>query len=91
MVKIGKYNYELSDKKDKKLMVIVNNKKIHFGQKGYSHFFDRSGLLNKSLNHKDEKRRKAYRKRHSGILLKNGKRAIDDPNQPAWHSFRILW
>jgi hypothetical protein len=33
MVKVGNYNYELSTKKDKKLMTVVNGKTIHFGDK----------------------------------------------------------
>ena len=91
MVKIGNYNYELSDKKDKKLMVIVNNKKIHFGQKGYEHFFDRSGLLNKSLNHKDEKRRERYLKRSKGIKDKKGNLTYKNPESANFHSIKILW
>lgn len=91
MVKIGKYNYELSDKKDKKLMVIVNNKKIHFGQKGYEHFFDKTRLLNKSLNHKDEKRRERYLKRSKGIKDKKGNLTYKNPESANFHSIKILW
>ncbi len=91
MVKIGSYNYELSDKKDKKLMVIVNNKKIHFGQIGYDHFFDRSGLLDKKLNHKDEKRRKLYLKRSKGIKDKKGNLTYKSPESANFHSINILW
>lgn len=91
MVKIGKYDYQLSDKKDKKLKVIVNNKTIHFGASGYQHYYDRTELLDKKLNHKDNARREKYRLRHKKILLKNGKPAYLDPNQPAYHSYYILW
>ena len=62
-VKIGKYEYEKSTKKGKKLMVKVNNKTIHFGNINYQHFKDKTGLLPKSLNHGDKKRRDNYLKR----------------------------
>ena len=45
MVKIGKYDYKLSTRKDKKLMTEVNGKVIHFGQQGYEHFFDKTWTL----------------------------------------------
>lgn len=91
MVKIGKYEYFLSEKKDKKLMVIVNNKKIHFGQKGYEHFFDKTGLLDKKLNHKDEQRRERYLKRSKGIKDKNGNLTYKNPESANFHSINILW
>lgn len=91
MVKIGKYEYLLSDKKDKKLMVIVNNKKIYFGQKGYEHFFDKTGLLDKKLNHKDEKRKERYLKRSKGIKDKNGNLTYKNPESANFHSINILW
>ena len=40
MVKVGKYNYELSTKKDKKLMTVVNGKVLHFGD-AYSQSYTR--------------------------------------------------
>ena len=38
MVKVGKYDYEKSTRKGKKLMVKVNNKTIHFGNDKYEHY-----------------------------------------------------
>jgi len=90
-VKVGKYEYMKSSRPGKKLMVKVDNKLIHFGDINAEHYFDKSGLLDKKLNHMDAKRRENYRKRHSAIKLKNGKLAISNPNQPAWHSYNILW
>jgi hypothetical protein len=90
MVKIGKYTYEKSTKPDKKLMVIVDGKKIHFGSSKMEHYKDRTGIW-KDKDHFDKKRRESFRKRISGIKLKDGSRAIDDPKSPAWHSLRILW
>jgi len=37
MVKVGKYNYEKSTRKDKKLMTVVNGKTIHFGNSSMQH------------------------------------------------------
>jgi len=93
MVKIGKYNYELSTRKNKKLMVKIGDKMVHFGSKIplMGHYFDKTELLPKSLNHKDEKRRASYRARHGGIKLKDGSLAIKNPNQPAYHALKILW
>ena len=41
--------------------------------------------------HHSKKRRKLFRKRMSGVLLKNGKRAIDKKYSPAWYSYYITW
>lgn len=41
--------------------------------------------------HHNKKRRSNYRKRHSGILLKNGSRAIDKKWSPAWLSYHVTW
>jgi hypothetical protein len=43
-----------SKRKDKKWMVVVDNKKIHFGAKGYSDY----------TKHKDPDRKKRYIARH---------------------------
>ena len=91
MVKIGKYEYARSTRKDKKLMTTVDGKTIHFGASGMEHYYDKTGLLDTKLNHKNKERRELYKKRHSAIKLKDGSRAIDDPKQPAYHSLKILW
>lgn len=91
MSKVGRYTYFLSNRKGKKLYTVVNGKQVHFGASGMEHYYDRTGLLPKVLNHKDTKRRERYRRRHGAIKLKNGKLAINDPGSPAYHSLRILW
>jgi hypothetical protein len=91
MVKVGKYNYELSTRKDKKLMTKVGDKVVHFGQKGYEHFFDKTGLLPKNLNHKDQMRRENYLARSAVIRNKAGELTMNDPTSPNYHSIRILW
>ena len=89
MVKIGKYNYEKSTNDKKKLMVIVNGKKIHFGSRDMEHYKDKTGIW-KNKDHNDAKRRKNYLARSAGIKGKNGL-TKDDPNSANYHSRRILW
>jgi len=91
MVKIGKYSYFISDKIGKKLYTVVNDKKIYFGATAYEHFKDATGLLPKSQNHLDEKRRKSYLARASKIKNKAGALTVNDPNSPNYHAIRILW
>ena len=90
MVKIGKFNYEKSTRKDKKLMVIVDGKKIHFGARTMQHYKDKTGLW-KELDHLDKKRRKNYLARSGNIRNKEGKLTKDIESSPNYHSIRILW
>lgn len=93
MVKIGKYDYMKSTRKDKKLMVRVDNKLIHFGgdpRKGIQHYKDKTKIWS-SLNHGDEKRRANYLKRSGGIKNKKNEYTKDTPTSPNYHSIRILW
>jgi hypothetical protein len=85
MVKINGYDYQLSNRKYKKLKVFVNGKWVHFGDNRYDHYYDKTGLLPKSMNHKDEKRRLNYLKRAMGQAN------ADDPNSASWHAVRLLW
>jgi hypothetical protein len=89
-VKVGKYTYEKSDKKNKKLMTVVNNKTVHFGDIRYQHFKDKTGIWSK-LDHGDQKRRKNYLNRAGGIRNKAGKLTSQDPSSPNYHAIRILW
>ena len=91
MVKVGKYNYELSTAKGKKLMVVVNGKIIHFGASGMEHFKDKTGLLPKNLNHGDKERRKNYLTRTAKIKDGKGKLTKDNPNSANFHARRVLW
>ena len=89
-VKIGKYVYERSNRKNKKLMTVVDDKKIHFGFSGMGHFKDKTGIW-KSLDHNDPKRRKNYLTRTAGIKTKDGKLTKDLPSSANYHARRILW
>jgi hypothetical protein len=90
-VKIGDYEYQISNKKNKKLMTIVDGKKVHFGDKNMQHYHDKTELLDKSLNHGDEKRKEKYLKRAKGIKNKNGDLVYNDPRSANFHSINILW
>lgn len=78
-----------SDKPTKKLKATFKDpktnrlKNIHFGASGYQHYFDRTHLLDKKLNHLDLKRRDAYRKRHRGDNLTS--------LSPGFFSWFFLW
>ena len=94
MVRVGRFDYSKSTKPEKKLMVIVekNGKKrtIHFGARSMGHFKDKTGIW-KSKDHGDKDRRKSFRARMSGIIRKDGTKAVSDPMSPAYHALRILW
>jgi len=87
---IDGYEYSLSKNKNKKLKVVVNGTTIHFGDDRYSHFKDMSGLLPKSQNHGDPKRRASYLARATKIKDSTGL-AYLNPKSPAYHSVKILW
>ena len=67
-------------------------KNVSFGNVDYEQYKDSSPLkLYKNKDHGDPKRRDAYRKRHAGIIKKDGTRAIDKKYSPAWFSYHYLW
>lgn len=90
MVKIGKFEYFLSDRKDKKLKVKVNDKWVHFGS-NLEHYYDKTGLLDPKLNHKDKERRKNFLKRSKGIKNKKGEYTWNKPAYSNFHARTILW
>lgn len=90
MVKVGKYNYEKSTRPNKKLMVEVNGKRLHFGDRNAEHYKDKTGIWS-SKDHLDKERRKNYRKRASGIRNKRGELTYLDPTYPNYHAYNVLW
>jgi hypothetical protein len=71
-----------STRAGKKLMLVLpNGRAVHFGYCG-SHTYAEGASSQK---------RDAYRKRHSAIILKTGKRAIDVRLSPAYLSYHLLW
>lgn len=90
MPKVGRYNYEKSTAKGKKLMVKVKGKTIHFGDKNMEQFKDKTGIW-KSKDHGDPERRKSFLARSKGIKKKDGSLAWKDPMSPNYHAVRVLW
>ena len=90
MIKVGKYEYSKSNRKNKKLKVIVNGKVINFGDKRYKHFKDATGIWSK-LDHLNINRKENYLKRAKGIKNKKGELTWLNPESANYHATRILW
>ena len=91
MVKINGLEYQLSDRKNKKLKVYVDGKWVHFGDSRMEHYYDKTKLLNPKLNHLDKDRRKNYLSRAKGIKDKEGNLTYKNKLSPNHYSVRILW
>lgn len=79
-----------SDRKNKKYMINVDGKIIHFGDLRYEHFKDKLGHY-KDLDHNDPIRRKRYLARAKGIRDKDGNLTWNNPMSPTHWSIKILW
>lgn len=76
------YEYvRLSEKPDKKIVIRINGKTIHFGQKGSQTFIEGAS----------EKKRDAYRARASKITNKKGEYTYLIPFTNNYLSYHILW
>lgn len=70
------HGFEVSHTKNKKYDAILLNKltkkflRVPFGDKRYEQYHDKALGVYSSLDHHDEKRRAAYRKRHDGEQLR---------------------
>lgn len=80
MVKKDGFEFLKSTRQNKKYMVRVNNKLVHFGDKRYEHYKDKIGLY-KNLDHGDITRKKAYYARHGKA----------EKYSPKWFSHKYLW
>jgi hypothetical protein len=78
---LGATFFDISDRKNKRYYVIYEDKKIHFGSKDGTTFID----------HKDEKKRTAWKARHSKILNKDGVKVITLKTSPSYWANVILW
>jgi len=83
--------FEKSEKKNKKLKVFYNNNWIHFGDDRYQHFFDKTFLLPKSMNHNNPIRQQNYLNRASNIRDKEGNLTAYDKNSPNYYAINYLW
>lgn len=79
-----------SEKPNKKLKVKVGEKWVHFGDKRYGQYKDKTGIY-KDLDHLDEIRRYNYLRRSMGIRDKKGNLTMNNPNSPNYWSIKILW
>jgi len=84
--------FKKSTRKDKKYMVKVSDKWIHFGNKNFQQFKDSTGLgLYTHLNHGDKERRKRYLARAKGIKDKQGNLTWKNKESSNYYSIRFLW
>ena len=78
---LGASDLQYSNVGDKRFYVIYNSKKINFGSKKGQAFID----------HKDEKKRDAWRARHSKIKNKKGELVYKLKTSSSFWSWHILW
>ena len=85
-----------SSRKFKKYEIVVSygdaQKSLHFGDKRYEQFHDRTpdGTYERQ-DHGDEDRRRSYLARSSKIRNKNGELTCNDPFSPNRYSILLLW
>ena len=78
---LGATDFGISKAKNKRFYVVYNNKIINFGSKDGSTFID----------HKDEKKRKAWRARHIKIKNKQGQSVYKLKTSASYWSWHLLW
>lgn len=80
-LKLGASDFGESKIKNKRFYVIYEAKKINFGSKNGSTFYD----------HKDKTKRINWYKRHSKIKNKKGETVINNPLSASYWSANLLW
>lgn len=88
---IGGFKYFISDNPKKKLMTVVDNKKINFGKKGDNHYRDKTGLLSEELNDLDKEERKLFLMKAKNLKDKDGNLKYLNPKNPIYHEIKTLW
>ena len=81
ILSLGATEAGISNAKGKRFYVVYKGKRINFGAKGGQTFLD----------HKDEKKRKAWRARHSKIRDKQGRLVHKLKTSASYWSWHILW
>lgn len=76
----GVSDFGLSRRKGKRFYVVYNDIKINFGSNGKAY-----------IDHKDEKKRENWKKRHSQIKNKDGIPFYTIKTSPAYYSWHLLW
>jgi len=82
--------------KKKYTAILPDGRRVHFGHRDYQHYKDsvpksQGGCTWSHKDHLDKERRTRYRKRHAGMICKDGTRCIDKKYSPAWFSYYFLW
>jgi hypothetical protein len=77
----GATDFGISWRKGKRFYVIYNNKFIHFGSATGQTYYD----------HKDERKRSAWRARHSQIGNSDGIPFYTIKTSPEYWAWHILW
>lgn len=72
---------QLSPKPDKKIMVVINGKKIHFGAKNSYTYLEGA----------DNKKKESYQARASKITNKNGEYTYKIKYTPNYLAYHVLW
>lgn len=80
-IKLGATEFGVSKRKDKKYYVVYDSKKINFGSAEGKTFLD----------HKDEKKKENWKKRHSKIVDKDGVPFYTKKNSAEHWSYYLLW
>lgn len=85
--------FKKSTRKYKKYMVKTpNGHWVHFGDKRYQQFKDRTPLkLYSYLDHNNKKRRENYLSRAKGIRDKEGDLTYNNKESPNYYSIHYLW
>ena len=83
----GRYKY---------VAVLPDGKRVRFGHSDYQHYKDSvpkslGGGIWSHKDHGDPQRRERYRKRHAGVLTKDGTPAYKKRYSPSWFSYYFLW
>lgn len=72
----------ISRRGNKKYYALVDGRQVHFGDRGYQHYYDKIGAFS-HLNHLDPARRLRYKQRHEKDRHVKW--------SPGWFADRILW
>jgi hypothetical protein len=76
--------------------ILTDNSRVNFGHRDYQHYKDSvpknmGGGRWSHKDHGDNIRRRNYRKRHAGVLTKDGTPAYKIKYSPSWFSYYYLW
>lgn len=89
---MSKITFQRGPRNKKYTAITPDGKMVHFGDRRFEQFHDRTPLhLYSHLDHNNTARRINYRRRHRAILLKNGEPAYKKKYSPAWFSYYYLW